>query len=147
MKPGRWAFSVACLLAAATASATAPRAFYVGQSLLWRDRATGAVGELWLNADGRYAVFYDSARATVVPGMAGPFRWEGREGAYLVTAAPDGAQLCLRPDGDVIPRGTGAGAPIFHAAGCDIIPVHPIGEVFPVGYAGHVYDVVLEQGR
>ena len=141
------AVGVAAVLVVANAQATTPGALYVGQSLLCRQRATGARCELWLNADGRYDVFYDSLRASVARGVAGPFRYEGRQGAYAVTAAPGGVQLCLRPDQDAAPRGSGVGVALFHDAGCVVLPVHPIGEVFPLDFAGQSYSLVLAQGR
>jgi hypothetical protein len=139
----RWAPAVLCRLAAQPAGATTPAAFYIGHSLLWRDRATGQAGELWLNVDGRYVVFYDSLRTAEVH----LFRWEARQGAYQATVAPGGVKLCLQPDGDVVPRGSGVGVPLFHDAGCIIIPVHPIGEVSAFDQAGRSDSMALAQGR
>jgi hypothetical protein len=132
--------ALALLLPIAAAHATSPAAFYFGHSLLCRQQSTGAVCELWLNPDGRYAVFYDSRHPT-------RSRYEGRQGAYQITAAPAGVRLCLRPDTDPTPRTTTAGVALFHDPGCLTLPIHPIGEPFTLQFGSQTYRLLLVQGR
>jgi hypothetical protein len=126
------ALSVALLLAF-PAGATTPAALYFGQTLLCRQQATGATCALWLNPDGRYAVFYDTGRPTLP-------RFQGRQGAYQLTAT----SLCLRPNESPAPD---IGVTLFHDQGCTALPVHPIGEAFDLTADGQSYTLELVQGR
>jgi hypothetical protein len=128
--------------AAPPARATAPAAFYFGQSLLCRAQATGATCELWLFPTGRYAVFYDRGPAT----RPGTLRYEGRQGSYAAQFAPGGIQLCLRPEDETPPR-PAAPSLLFHDSGCVVLPAHPIGEVFTLNYGATAYNLVLAQGQ
>jgi hypothetical protein len=139
--------AVVLALGAWPADATALAGFFEGQTLVGTDLATGGSAALWLGRDGRYAAMFDRGVATRVDVARGRFRYEGREGAYQVTVATVGVQLCLRPDPDPYLRGAGVGVALFHDSICLILPVHPIGEAFALDFGGHRYRLVLIEGR
>jgi hypothetical protein len=139
--------AVAMALGAGRADATALAGFFVGETLVGTDLTTGGSVALWLERGGRYAALFDRGQAVRAGGARGPFRYEGREGAYQVTVATVGVQLCLRPDPDPYPRGQGVGVALFFDSICMILPVRPIGEAFALDFGGHRYRMVMVEGE
>jgi hypothetical protein len=134
-------------LGATGARAADPAAAYYGNSLLCKAQSSGAVCDLWLDADGRYAVFYDSGQKAYVKGVQGDFENEGRTGSYTARATHSGTRLCLKPDVDVPPRPRGHSPEIFREAGCFVLPSHPLGELWTLRLGGETYRMGLISGR
>jgi hypothetical protein len=93
--------SLALLLLGASAVARAadagPVADYFGNTLIWKNLSTQAVGRLWLDADGTYHVFYNLGPQARPPDINGPFQVEGRLGTYTVRDDAGPLALCLWP--------------------------------------------------
>jgi len=141
-------FSILCLaLAATSAHAADPAAAYYGNSLLCKAQSSGAVCDLWLDADGRYAVFYDSGQKAYVKGVQGDFENEGRTGSYTAQLTRAGLKLCLKPDADAPARAPGHSPTIFHEAGCLVLPIHALGELWTLRRDGETYRMGLISGR
>ncbi|HTP40426.1 MAG TPA: hypothetical protein VMI92_12740 [Steroidobacteraceae bacterium] len=135
------------LLPAAGHAAPSPAAAYFGNSLLCKAASTGAVCQLWLDENGKYAVFYDSGKKAYVKGVDGPFQYEGRQGTYTASAVKDGLKVCLKPEADHPPRPRGASPALFHDAGCVTLPTHATGELWDFSYQGETYKMGLIKGR
>lgn len=140
--------SIAVLLSVATGVHAADSAadFY-GNSLLCKDAGSGAVCDLWLDASGRYAVFYDTGVKAYVKGVRGDFQYEGRTGRYTATATDGGLRVCLTPDADTPSRPTKHAMPLFYDAGCIVLPHHPLGELWSFTSNGQQYRMGLLAGR
>lgn len=135
------------LLGVTNAHAADPAAAYYGNSLLCKAQSSGAVCDLWLDADGRYAVFYDSGQKAYVKGVQGDFENEGRTGSYTAQATRSGLRLCLKPDKDVPARPKGHSPAIFHEAGCLVLPTHAPGELWTLHLGDETYRMGLISGR
>jgi hypothetical protein len=133
--------------AAPAADAADPAGDYYGNSLLCKAESSGAVCDLWLDAGGRYAVFYDSGQKAYVKSVAGDFENEGRTGTYTAHATPAGLKLCLKPDADTPPRPAGHSPALFHDAGCIVLPHHATGELWSLSFGGERYRMGLIAGR
>ena len=120
---------------------------YFNNSLLCKSQSSGAVCDLWLDAGGKYMVFYDSGKKAYVKGVDGPFEYEGRQGTYTAVVAPDGVRLCLKPEADHPPRPRGNSPALFHDAGCVTLPSHPVGDLWDYSYRGETYKIGLIAGR
>jgi hypothetical protein len=134
-------------LLATSAYAADPAAAYYGNSLLCKAQSSGAVCDLWLDAGGRYAVFYDSGQKAYVKGVQGDFENEGRTGSYTAHATHSGLRLCLKPDADTPARPQGQSPSIFHEAGCVVLPNHAPGELWTLRFGGETYRMGLISGR
>jgi hypothetical protein len=133
--------------AATSAAAADPAADYYGNSLLCKAQSSGAVCDLWLDATGRYAVFYDSGQKAYGKGVQGDFENEGRTGHYTARSTPAGLRLCLKPDVDAPARPQGHSPAIFHEAGCIVLPHHVAGELWTLTFGGETYRMGLISGR
>ena len=136
-------FAIAGGARAATAAASA----YFGNSLLCKSQSSGGVCDLWLDASGKYAVFYDSGKRAFVKGVGGDFENEGRQGTYTARATQGGVKICLTPEVDHPPRPRGNSPALFHDAGCVTLPNHAVGEVWDFEYKGEDYKMGLIEGR
>jgi len=142
------ALALAPFAIAGSAHAQTGAAFpYFNNSLLCKSQQTGAVCDLWLDATGKYAVFYDSGKKAYVKGVDGPFQYEGRQGVYTAVASPDGVEICLKPEADHPPRPRGNSPALFHDAGCVTLPNHAVGELWDFTYQGETYKMGLIAGR
>ena len=131
----------------ATANAADSAADFYGNSFICKDPSTGAVCDLWLDANGRYAVFYDSGQKAYVKGVNGDFENEGRTGTYIATSTPAGLRVCIKPNVDRPRRPRGHSPSLFREASCTTLPTHKVGEIWTLAYDGHTYRVALIPGR
>ncbi len=140
-------FSTFLIALSATANAADSAADFYGNSFICKDASTGAVCDLWLDANGRYAVFYDSGQKAYVKGVQGDFENEGRTGTYTATPTAAGLKVCVKPDIDRPPRPRGHSPALFREASCTTLPAHQLGEIWTLAHDGHTYRVALIPGR
>lgn len=138
--------SLGCCLWATAQAGDAASEFY-GNSFLCKAQSTGAVCDLWLDANGHYSVFYDSGKKAYVTGVDGDFENEGRTGTYTATQTAQGLKICLTPQADNPARPRGHSPALFHDAGCTTVPAHGVGEVWTFSHEGETYRVSLIRGR
>ena len=126
---------------------TGPASAYFGNSLLCKSQSSGGVCDLWLDASGKYAVFYDTGKKAYIKGIEGPFENEGRQGTYTATAIGNATEICLTPEIDTPPRPRGNSPSLFHDQGCVTLPNHPAGQLWDFTYQGETYTMGLIKGR
>ena len=121
--------AAAFVLVAGAASADDLMATTYGNTVTTKNVKTGAVGQLFFNADGTY-----TAKATGANGQPVEI-----PGSWVVKG--NGATLCMMPQ---MPTAT----PNPPAPNCSPLGVHPVGEHWTVSNdQGDSFDVVVSTGR
>jgi hypothetical protein len=136
-------------LIAARASEANPLTGYFNSTLLCKNQTSGVVCHLWLDADGRYFVYFDRGAQQVMPEAGGNFRLEGRHGHYRLSGRGLARELCLKPD--AVPGKTfqveKSGEP-YAGTGCYRFELHQVGEHWSQNdAAGNSYQMWLVEGR
>jgi hypothetical protein len=121
---------------------------YLGNTLVCHNPTSGVVCRLWLNADGRYFVFFNRGALEGPATLQGPFQIEMREGRYTVRSDSIVPQLCLWPAAPRIKLDVEAEREIFSAAECYALPQLTVGQTVPGrDAAGRVVQFWLLAGR
>jgi hypothetical protein len=134
---------------AAQATEVNPLAAYANATVLCKDQASGVVCHLWLDANGRYFVYFDRGAQQVMPEAGGNFRLEGRRGDYQLRRRGGAHELCLKPD--AVPGKTfqvATSGELYGGKGCYGFEFHQPGEHWlQTDAAGKSYQMWLVDGR
>jgi hypothetical protein len=93
---------------------------YFGNTYIWKNQVSNATGRMWLNADGKYFVFFNMGTQAKMPDDHGngPWQVQGREGTYTLRRGADGMQLCLWPATRRVDIGAAQSGEIYAESKC-----------------------------
>jgi hypothetical protein len=130
MLPRSLFFALALSVQPLLAGETSALHEYFDNTLIWQNRASGAIGRIWLNPDGRYYAFYNLGPQPKAPDVHGPFQIEGRSGTFTMRNMPAGSLLCLWPSSPRAELKAQQQRELYSEAMCYTFVLHSVGDVW-----------------